>query len=29
MKNIPWKGLGQGKANRFRILHPVQFLRNV
>ena len=28
MKNIPWKGRGQGQANRFRILHPVLFLRN-
>jgi len=28
MKNIPWKGRGQGQVTRFRILHPVKYLRN-
>ena len=23
MKNLPWKGRGQGQMTRFRILHPI------
>ena len=28
MKNILCKGHGQGEATRFRILHPMLYLRN-